>query len=97
MIKFIISNLILSAYTLYHEFQTGSPCLSFDIIKDDLDRSKGPFPATSFIVAGTMSQQKKDHMIVLKLENMHVTDTNMTEEDDEESDPGSLKVNGSKG
>jgi len=76
-----------SAYTLYHEFQTGSPCLSFDIIKDDLDRSKGPFPATSFIVAGTMSQQKKDHMIVLKLENMHVTDTNMTEEDDEDVDP----------
>ena len=35
-----------------------------------------------------MSQQKKDHMIVLKLENMHVTDTNMTEEDDEEVDPG---------
>jgi len=76
-----------SAYTLYHEFQTGSPCLSFDIIKDDLDRSKGPFPATSFIVAGTMSQQKKDHMIVLKLENMHITDTNMSEEDDEDVDP----------
>ena len=53
-----------------------------------MDRSKGPFPATSFIVAGTMSQQKKDHMIVLKLENMHVTDTNMTEEDDEDVDPG---------
>ena len=35
-----------------------------------------------------MSQQKKDHMIVLKLENMHVTDTNMTEEDDEDVDPG---------
>ena len=61
-----------------------------------MDRSKGPFPATSFIVAGTMSQQKKDHMIVLKLENMHVTDTNMTEDDEEESDPGTFKVNGSK-
>ena len=40
-----------------------------------------------------MSQQKKDHMIVLKLENMHVTDTNMTEEDDEDVDPGWFPTN----
>ena len=45
-----------SAYLLYHEFQTGSPCLSFDIIQDDLDRSASPYPATMFMVAGTMSQ-----------------------------------------
>ena len=80
---------LFSAYVLYHEFQTGSPCLSFDIIKDDHDRSTSLYPATAYIVAGTMSRQKKDHLIVLKLSNM-VESKDENEEDDEEqeTDPG---------
>jgi len=79
-----------SAYVLYHEFQTGSPCLSFDIIKDDHDRSTSPYPATAYIVAGTMSRQKKDHLIVLKLSNM-VESKEENEEDDEEQETDPAK------
>ena len=75
-----------SAYVLYHEFQTGSPCLSFDIIKDDHDRSQSAYPATAYIVAGTMSRQKKDHLIVLKLSNM-IESKYENDDDDEESEP----------
>jgi len=77
-----------SAYTLYHEFQTGSPCLSFDIIQDDHDRTGSPYPATAFIVAGTMARQKKDHLIVLKLSNMaeqQEGDDEVTEEEVDQS------------
>lgn len=75
-----------SAYTLYHEFQTGSPCLSFDILADDLDRTN-PYPATVFVVAGTMSSQKKDHLIVLKLQNMHKSPEETPEDEEIEADP----------
>ena len=79
---------------MYHEFQTGAPCLSFDIIRDDLNRSAGDFPATAFIVAGTMSQSAKDHLIVLKLSNMHEQAQNDPEisDDEEEEDEGLLSL-----
>ena len=84
-----IKYLIFSAYVLYHEFQTGSPCLSFDIIKDDHDRSASSYPATAYIVAGTMSRQKKDHLIVLKLSNMiESKDENDDDDEEQEPDPG---------
>jgi len=80
-----------SAYKLYHEFQTGAPCLSFDIIRDDLNRSAGDFPATAFIVAGTMSQSAKDHLIVLKLSNMHEQAQNDPEMSDDEEEEDEAK------
>lgn len=80
-----------SAYTIYHEFQTGSPCLSFDIIPDDLDRSTSSYPATVFLAAGTNSQAGKDHMIVLKLANMHPsTNDGSDDEDEDESEKPTL-------
>ena len=53
------------------------------------DRSAGPYPATAFLVAGTMSRQKKDHLIVLKLSNMiESKDEKDDDEEDVEPDPG---------
>jgi len=76
-----------SAYKLYHEFQTGAPCLSFDVISDDVNRSNSAYPATTFIVAGTNSQTARDHMIVLKLSNMHEQEDPVDLDDDEEEPP----------
>ena len=76
-----------SAYKLYHEFQTGAPCLSFDVISDDVNRSNGAYPATTFIVAGTNSQTARDHLIVLKLSNMHEQEEPVDLDDDEEEPP----------
>ena len=76
-----------SAYKLYHEFQTGAPCLSFDVISDDVNRSNSAYPATTFIVAGTNSQTARDHLIVLKLSNMHEQEEPVDLDDDEEEPP----------
>lgn len=81
----------VSAYTMYHQFQTGAPCLSFDVISDDMNRENGQFPATAFIVGGTMSQSSKDHIIVLKLSNMHNSEGGEEEDDDEETEEDPAK------
>ena len=44
-----------SAYVMLHQAHTGAPCLSFDIIKDDLGNNRDTFPMTSYIVAGTQA------------------------------------------
>ncbi|KAJ9592778.1 hypothetical protein L9F63_015556, partial [Diploptera punctata] len=49
-----------SAYIVYHEANAGSPCLSFDIIKDNLGDKRDVYPLTAYIVAG--SQSDRTHM-----------------------------------
>lgn len=44
-----------SAYVMLHQAHTGAPCLSFDIIHDDLGDSRETFPLTGYIVAGTQA------------------------------------------
>lgn len=44
-----------SAYVMLHQAHTGAPCLSFDIIADDLGPARETFPLTTFIVAGTQA------------------------------------------
>lgn len=49
-----------SAYVMLHQARTGAPCLSFDIISDNLGRARDAFPMTSYIAAGT--QAAKAHI-----------------------------------
>lgn len=49
-----------SAYIMLHQAHTGAPCLSFDILKDDLGDDRINYPMTSYIVAGT--QAAKTHV-----------------------------------
>lgn len=49
-----------SAYVMLHQAHTGAPCLSFDIILDDLGNSRDTYPMTAYIVAGT--QAAKAHV-----------------------------------
>lgn len=44
-----------SAYIMLHQASTGAPCLSFDIIKDDLGDSRETYPLTAYMVAGTQA------------------------------------------
>lgn len=44
-----------SAYVMLHQAHTGAPCLSFDIIHDDLGDARETFPLTGYIVAGTQA------------------------------------------
>lgn len=49
-----------SAYVMLHQAHTGAPCLSFDIIVDELGANREAFPMTAYIVAGT--QAAKAHV-----------------------------------
>lgn len=44
-----------NAYVMLHQAHTGAPCLSFDILRDDLGDSRETFPLTGYIVAGTQA------------------------------------------
>ncbi|XP_072044246.1 glutamate-rich WD repeat-containing protein 1-like [Amphiura filiformis] len=73
-----------SAYQMYHQAQTGAPCLSFDILWDKLGEQRTQYPHTSYLVAGT--QAEKVHLnsvIVMKMGNLHST---QPEEEDSDSD-----------
>lgn len=49
-----------SAYVMLHQARTGAPCLSFDIIPDNLGGTREAYPMTSYIAAGT--QAAKTHI-----------------------------------
>lgn len=75
-----------TAYVMYHQAQTSSPCLSFDIIKDTLGDNRDTYPQTAYIVAGTQAPQSHiSHVIVMKLSNLHKTN-NEEGEDENDSD-----------
>ena len=50
----------------------GAPCLSFDILQDDLGYGRESYPMTNYIVCGTQAERSHTNaVIVLKLSNMH--------------------------
>lgn len=75
-----------TAYIMYHQAQTSAPCLSFDIITDNLGDNRVTYPQTAYIVAGTQAPQSHvSHLIVMKLSNLHKTNNNK-EDNEEEND-----------
>lgn len=44
-----------SAYVMLHQAQTGAPCLSFDIVPDNLGNDRQDFPMSAYLVAGTQA------------------------------------------
>ncbi|XP_017128764.1 glutamate-rich WD repeat-containing protein 1 [Drosophila elegans] len=71
-----------SAYVMLHQASTGAPCLSFDVIPDELGTGRQAFPMTAYIVAGTQaSRTHVNNLIVMKMSNLCKT---QEEEEDEE-------------
>lgn len=62
-----------SAYIMYHQARTGAPCLSFDVIQDNLgDDRADNFPLTAYVVAGTQAQRLHiNNVIVMKMTNLN--------------------------
>lgn len=76
-----------SAYVMLHQAQTGAPCLSFDVIKDNLGENRESFPLKMYLVAGTQSSQAHvNSVIVMKLSNLHKTGKPENEDDDDDDD-----------
>ncbi|KAM4704080.1 glutamate-rich WD repeat-containing protein 1 [Rhinophrynus dorsalis] len=74
------------AYVLYHQAQTGAPCLSFDVIQDNLGENRSSYPMSMFLCAGTQADTAQgNRMLVMKMHNLHRTSKEKKEDEDSES------------
>jgi len=78
-----------SSYVMLHEANAGIPCLSFDVIRDDLGDERSDYPQTAYIVTGTQADRKnRNNITVIKMSNLTKT-LKSKEEDDDDSDSSS--------
>jgi len=74
-----------SAYIMLHSIQPEWPCLSFDLMKDNLGDNRSRFPLTMFACCGTQADRAdKNKITLLKMSDLHKTQ--VKEDDDEESE-----------
>lgn len=63
-----------SAYEMLHRMNVAWPCLSFDILRDNLGEERRKYPATLFAVTGTQADQAKNNeILVMKMSSLHKT------------------------
>ncbi|CAK9117088.1 unnamed protein product [Durusdinium trenchii] len=75
-------------YDMLHRAQVEWPCLSVDVIRDDLGASRSSFPMTAYVVAGSQATRAEDNRLyVMKWHKLYKTAKDGREdEEDEESD-----------
>ncbi|XP_061918495.1 glutamate-rich WD repeat-containing protein 1 [Entelurus aequoreus] len=79
-----------SAYRMYHECQTGAPCLSFDILKDNNGDGREDFPLSMLLCAGTQADKAMaNRLLIMRMHNLHGTEKAKKEEDEESSEESS--------
>ncbi|XP_062321818.1 glutamate-rich WD repeat-containing protein 1 [Osmerus eperlanus] len=75
-----------SAYRMYHECQTGAPCLSFDVLRDGNGDSREQYPMSMLLCAGTQADAAlSNRLLVIRMHNLHGTEEK-EKEGDESSD-----------
>lgn len=85
-----------NAYVIYHQASLGPPCLSFDIIADQV---KSDFPLSVTAVAGSQaSKGTANSILVFRMSNLHSIKQAEEDDDDEgqEEDQPVMKVVGLK-
>ena len=76
-----------SAYRILHQAQTGSPCLSFDVIKDDFGNSRESYPLSMYLLSGTQAPKVHVNKLnVIKMSNLHGTSTKDSDEESSDSE-----------
>lgn len=80
-----------TAYDCLHRFQVDWPCLSFDILRDDLGGPRSAFPHTVYLVCGTQAATaRQNYVAFLKLgrlgQGRHGKRAAADDSDDDESD-----------
>lgn len=76
-----------TAYRMLHHAQSGAPCLSFDIILDNLDNNRENYPLCMYLVAGTQAAKTHiNNLLVMKMENLY----DIKNDSDDESDDDEL-------
>lgn len=68
-------------------FFSGAPCLSFDVIKDNLGVHREEYPLTCYMVSGTQAQRSHANSVILmKMANLHRNTKESEMQDDTEDD-----------
>ena len=79
-----------SAYDMLHRLNSEWPCLSFDILRDQLGQGRSKFPHTMYLAAGTQADMAKHNKIsIMKLSKLRRTKHDRREDkgdDEEDSD-----------
>lgn len=66
-----------SVYIMRHSMNVNWPCLSFDVLRDNLGDERQRYPATAYLVAGTQADTAKNNeVVVYKLSSLHRTQKN---------------------
>ncbi|KAI0828939.1 glutamate-rich WD repeat-containing protein [Trametes gibbosa] len=81
-----------AVYLMRHNMSVDWPCLSFDILRDNLGDQRQRFPATAYIVAGTQADVPKNNAIsVYKMSSLQRTQKqNDSDDEDEDEDEDAL-------
>ncbi|KAI0784936.1 glutamate-rich WD repeat-containing protein [Abortiporus biennis] len=81
-----------SVYIMRHNMNVTWPCLSFDILRDNLGDQRQRYPATAYIVTGTQADSAKNNEIsVYKMSSLQKTQKDNDDSDsDEEEDEDAL-------
>lgn len=77
-----------TAYHMLHRLRVDWPCLSFDVLPDQLGAFRTKYPHTLYMVAGTQADHaNKNKIMIMKASDLHKTKhDDRDEEDDEDSD-----------
>ncbi|KAH9913338.1 glutamate-rich WD repeat containing [Epithele typhae] len=80
-----------SVYIMRHNMSVNWPCLSFDILRDNLGDQRQRYPATAYIVAGTQADVAKNNEIfVYKMSSLQKTQRENDSDDEEDEDEDAL-------
>ena len=75
------------AYVVYHQAHLGPPCLSFDVVPDDLGQDRCEYPLSLYGVAGTQATKVSANCIItFKMFNLHPIKRREEEEEDDEEE-----------
>lgn len=63
-----------SVYIMRHTLKVTWPCLSFDILRDNLGDERQKLPATAYLVTGTQADSMQNNeLLVYKMSSLHKT------------------------
>ena len=79
----------LSAYEMLHTLEAPWPCLSCDVVCDNLGSNRKAYPATVYAVAGTQAargREKENAILVMKMSSLSRMEKAADSDDDDDSD-----------
>mmetsp|Transcript_94147 Transcript_94147/g.196462 ORF Transcript_94147/g.196462 Transcript_94147/m.196462 type:complete len:501 (+) Transcript_94147:131-1633(+) len=75
------------AYHMLHRAQVEWPCLSFDVLRDELGAHRTAYPMTAYVVAGTQARNEADNRLyMMKWSNLRKTAKDGKDSDEEDDD-----------